>query len=233
MDYISNNKGCCITCKYFGYDEEYKQVCKTALDYTKTTHDTVKCVKYHSKFVPKGRKGNKLTIFLDIDGVLNAYPRKSNADILKEYIGMTEYFEHKYGTDWMRPDCLISFRKALDILVDKHGLQIDLVLSSAWRTIYTIDQLNKIFEHFLGNHRLTDTTGQGPSGRTPYLRGLQIRRYIKYKRIPRYVILDDEISHIFQLDRTYLTDMETGFEEKDINTFVDLCLYWTKRKFIY
>lgn len=161
----------------------------------------------------------KLTIFLDIDGVLNRYPDRDNLGIyLEEYERYTDIFEKRYKLDWMFPPCIYAFRTYVEKL-RLSGIEVNCILSSAWRIIYSIEKMNRVFEdRGFGKNFIIDRT---PSGMT---RGEEISHSIEEHSIKNYIIIDDEPCHIYQKDNLYQTGMQTGFTEEDIDKIYNLSM---------
>ena len=65
-----------------------------------------------------------------------------------------------------------------------------IILSSYWRTRYSIDEINKMFKNkgFIGT--ISDKTDE--QGEEHSERWNQIKRYIKKHKIKNFIILDDE-----------------------------------------
>lgn len=137
-----------------------------------------------------------LTIFLDIDGVLN-----------KE-------------SDWARPytinpSCIKSFLSALSKLSNKE--QVEIVLSSTWRTGFSKDGNHAPYIKDLLLHlNIVDITP--PSNKS---RQAEIEYYCKRNNISRYVVLDDDKSLFYNINtiNLYLTNYKTGFCVDDIKKF--------------
>lgn len=153
-----------------------------------------------------------ITVFLDIDGVLNRYPeRDSLGEYLVEYNAYTKLFDKKYKIDWMSPSCLKYFKEYVDKM-RLSGVDVKCILSSSWRVIFPLSRINKALEdHGFGKNFIMDKT-------VYYLRtrGEEIDNSVEDYDIKHYVIIDDEPCHIHQTDRILKTGMRTGFTKDDV-----------------
>ena len=131
-----------------------------------------------------------MTIFLDIDGVLNQLQGKY-------------YLDNK---------CIENLGK----LCKK--LRATVVLTSSWRFGYSrlgksTPQIEKLKQMF-SEHQIKI------SGRTADFRNRasEIKHYIQDNNITNYIILDDDITEFKgeKLDNTYIINCKTGLTEKDI-----------------
>ena len=119
----------------------------------------------------------KKYLFLDIDGVLNSF----------DDYNMT-------GDEFLKNLSHISFTisdKQMDLLnkiVEEYNPVV--ILSSYWRTRYSLKELNNIFKKngFVGKiSGITNKQGEEHKDRWK-----QIKQYIDSKNIKNYIILDDE-----------------------------------------
>ncbi len=120
---------------------------------------------------------NQKYLFLDIDGVLNSF----------DDYNMT-------GDTFLKNLDKISFIlsdnqiQILNNIVEKYNPTI--ILSSYWRTRYSVKEINRMFEQrgFIGE--ITDKTDE--KGKEHKDRWGQIKRYINKHNIKNFIILDDE-----------------------------------------
>jgi FMN phosphatase YigB (HAD superfamily) len=116
-------------------------------------------------------------LFLDIDGVLNSF----------DDYNMT-------GDEFLRKLSHISFKiskrqmNILNEIIKQYNPKI--ILSSYWRTRYSLKELNNIFKENGLEGKISDVTDS--KGEEHKDRWSQIKRYIDDKNIKNYIILDDE-----------------------------------------
>jgi len=148
----------------------------------------------------------KLTLFVDIDGVLNT---EDHLRRQKRQTGRTT------NRDW----CPIAMAH-LKLVVEYYNGQI--VVTSTWRYDHSLRQLKLLFEE-------NGVPGEYVIGVTPSLiyessgkvnRGDEIRQWIEEHLyaddIPRYVILDDIDEGLSQFgERFILCDPKVGFADKE------------------
>lgn len=149
---------------------------------------------------------SKLTLFVDIDGVLNT------EDHLRRQ-------KRKTGRTTNRNWCPIAMAH-LKLVVEYYNGQI--VVTSTWRYDHSLRQLKLLFEE-------NGVPGKYVVGMTPSLiyessgkvnRGDEIRQWIAEHLytddIPRYVILDDIDEGLSQFgERFILCDPKVGFADKE------------------
>ncbi len=158
----------------------------------------------------RNRERKRITIFLDIDGVLN---RKS---------------------DWRNPftlngECVSAFFKFLERAKHIYGDAV-IVLSSSWRlglsNTGAIDiNADSFVTDMLFQYGITinDVTPAYNAGRQK-----EIETYIKRHNIENYLVIDDDLSLFETPDslNIYVTDYRTGFCEVDI----DRAIRYLKRR---
>lgn len=146
---------------------------------------------------------NPKYLFLDIDGVLNSF---------NDYNMSYKTFLEKLNkiTFELNPKQI----KLLNNIVERYNPTI--VLSSYWRTRYTLDEINKLFKDkgFIGNISYkTDGNGKEHDDRWN-----QIKRFIDKQNVKNYIILDDE--HITKnkavVANFVKTDSYVGLNKKSI-----------------
>jgi len=128
----------------------------------------------------------KITIFLDIDGVLNTSDTAKKQKCLMDF-SLVENFNN---------------------FLEKHN-NIQIVVSSSWR--YAMDDLKK--ELTEGGFRFWHlVVGKTPTYAILTRRGEQIRRYIDDNNIDTFLVIDDDIDDIVTdihevfIVKTHLTD---------------------------
>lgn len=154
----------------------------------------------------ESRDKPKLTLFVDIDGVLNTEAH------LRKQVKETGKSTNK---NW----CPVAMAY-LKLVVEYYNGQI--VVSSTWRYDCSIRQLRELFE-------ANGLSGKYVVGVTPSLiheesgklnRGDEIRRWITEnlhaEEIPRYAILDDKNEGLGQFGERFIQcDPEVGFADKE------------------
>lgn len=159
----------------------------------------------------------QLTIFLDIDGVLN-----NSGDIaqmgLKEYREFANEFKKKYNCIFPLPDMnLKPFIRTINAL--KKKFEVKCILSSTWRfKRANIELLNKIlFDKGLTDSKLIiDRTCRYENK----VMGSEIQTYIDENKIGKYIILDDSSDMLpSQMNNFYKTSVLHGFNNKDEHRF--------------
>lgn len=91
-----------------------------------------------------------------------------------------------------------------------------IVLSSYWRTRYSLEEINKIFkEHgFIG--KISDKTDE--QGEEHSERWNQIKRYINQHKIKNFIILDDEKISNNEVSPNFIkTNSYKGLRKKHLN----------------
>lgn len=130
-------------------------------------------------------------IFLDIDGVLMPLNSPGNKELYKQgqklfnkYADFSEMEVATIKAHFFSTDAL----KNLDALIRKvqNLMPVRIVISSAWRLGFTVEQLQNIFSLHSFSKLIIDKTLQGLT------RGFEIHSWLqKHRAIERYVILDD------------------------------------------
>ncbi len=120
---------------------------------------------------------NQKYLFLDIDGVLNSF----------DDYNMTgdTFLKNLHKISFVLSDNQIQI---LNNIVEKYNPTI--ILSSYWRTRYSLEEINKIFKKhdFIGE--ITDKTDE--KGEEHKDRWAQIKRFIDKNHVKNFIILDDE-----------------------------------------
>ncbi len=148
----------------------------------------------------------KLTIFVDIDGVLNTETH------LRRQIRET-------GSSSSRNWCPVAMAH-LKLLVEYYNGQI--VVSSTWRYDLSLRQLKTLFEDngVPGKYVVDVTPSLIHENSGNVTRGDEIRRWISENlyadEIPRYVILDDMDEGLSQFGERFIhCDPKVGFADKE------------------
>jgi hypothetical protein len=143
-------------------------------------------------------------IFLDFDGVLN-----SATSFLYEVNRRNKHKEQGVKgpvNETLSLHCCAAFQFVLDQYPD-----VKVVLSTTWRTMFTIDWLKaKLEEYHIDSSRVIDKTPQTFGGN----RGREIEIWLRdHPEITHFVAIDDNddgISAYFGKDRFVQTDWERG-----------------------
>ena len=124
-------------------------------------------------------KNNKETkyLFLDIDGVLNSFDdyNMTGKEFLKKLNDISFILSKKQI-------------RLLNEIVKEYNPKI--VLSSYWRTRYSIDEINKMFKENGCVGQIIDMTDD--NGKEHKERWSQIKRYIDKHNVKNFIILDDD-----------------------------------------
>lgn len=150
-----------------------------------------------------------MTIFLDIDGVLNKQ------------------------SDWIKPftinqACLNVFIQLVKELKKRYK-EVDIVLTSTWRNSLAKNSNNELVS---GKTNILDETfkknGLSIYGTTPVsnkTRQEEIEYYIRRNNITHFITIDDDLSLFTNpiAVNLYLTDYTTGLTSKDIKKILKLC----------
>ena len=149
-----------------------------------------------------------LTVFLDVDGVLNKQSDWSTAFTLNE-------------------ECISAFSKLWQEL-SKYYIP-KLVLISTWRSGKGREQNTESYDYLVGTLKgigikISDTTPLTNKGRQN-----EVEYYIRRNRVGNYVILDDDESLYDQPEKLciYYPEYTTGLEESDVKKIVNVIM---KRK---
>lgn len=116
-------------------------------------------------------------LFLDIDGVMNSFDdyKMSGKKFMKNIHKLTFKLSKKQI-------------KLINKIVENYNPKI--ILSSYWRTRYSLDEINKIFKDKGFKGTIADYTDH--KGEEHDDRWNQIKRYIDKNQVKNYIILDDE-----------------------------------------
>jgi hypothetical protein len=148
----------------------------------------------------------KLTIFVDIDGVLNteAHHRRQ---------------VRRSGRSTNQKWCPIAMAH-LKLLVEYYNGQI--VVSSTWRYDHSLRQLRELFDDngVPGKYVVDVTPSLIYENSGKITRGDEIRRWIQEhlnpEDIPRYIILDDIDEDLSQFGERFIQcDPQVGFADKE------------------
>jgi len=154
----------------------------------------------------------KPIIFLDIDGVLTTYYEYSKSR--KKFWDKHE-FAHELNIPYsFNPGCV----KVLNEILEK--TDADIVLSSDWRTHWTLQELVNIFKFNKVIKFPMDVTDVLPTSMS-YLernRGSEIRTYIQvHPALDRYVIVDDlDLSKFVPVEHFVRTIEREGLKQSNI-----------------
>jgi hypothetical protein len=153
----------------------------------------------------------KPTIFLDIDGVMCCYNEYySNRVKFRKKHKIAEELNIPYG---FNPGCV----KVLNEILEK--TDADIVLTSDWRTHYSLQTLDNIFKFNKVIKSPVDVTDVHPTSMS-YLeknRGGEIDMYIKKHNVEIYVIIDDlDLSNYVEKNRFVLTIEREGIKQSNI-----------------
>lgn len=165
----------------------------------------------------------KPCIFLDIDGVINPHRRKNSYqfDYNLPNVLAKELNHPKIATlnAYLVNQIYHCFSKEsiqyIKELIKKYDAQI--IITSSWRLVYTLDQLKTMFDIFdLGKYII---------GTTPLIssRTKAIQDYLREKHVTSYIILDDfDMSSAFDYHFIYVRNVfsEQDFKKADYALFI-------------
>lgn len=148
----------------------------------------------------------KLTLFVDIDGVLNT------EDHLRKQVRAKGYSS---GMNW----CPLAMAH-LKLIVEYYNGQV--VVTSTWRHNHSLRQLKVLFEDngLPGEHVVGVTPSLIYENSGKMTRGDEIRRWVRDnlnpEEIPRYVILDSMDEGLSQFGERFIhCDPRVGFADKE------------------
>lgn len=157
-------------------------------------------------------------IFLDIDGVLNNEVYSKQKYDEWEKLGRPQRKRFDENSDNFDPRCM----ELLNELITSTGAEV--VISSAWRSGHTKEELQVLFEQYGFKHKILDYTPR--MGHAATVRGNEIKWWIHenkeligpdYWRWYDYVILDDDSDMLLEQRNNFLCiNGYMGLTPKDI-----------------
>lgn len=166
-------------------------------------------------------------LFLDVDGVLNSVDWMKRRPSKIEWARQMNISEEEFGTnrlDWalrsFDPDAV----RALNRFVTLTGASV--VMSSTWRTMYSLDKLEMMLRYHGFEHHLVGATPERVNVETPVgrRRGEQIKAWLTtvfgtwQPHGVEIVILDDDSDMAELLPRLFHTPHEYGFRDCDVES---------------
>ena len=160
----------------------------------------------------------KLTIFLDIDGVLNHEPETRDCgSALSKYAGDLP----AGGFSLLCPSCIERLNELIIcVYTEAKYTEVVIICSSTWRLYWNAIELGRMlglagFDYEIGG-RTTRKNGQ---------RGQQILDYIKENPTDKYIALDDDTFDMDLVkDNQVVTNYQTGFDNKALDRAINLIL---------
>lgn len=144
-------------------------------------------------------------LFLDIDGVLNSFKWA-----ILNPPGLL--FRTIQDIDPSNMKVLVSF------LNEKKDIQV--VISSDWRKLVSLEELKNIFSHF--GFPIERIIGYTPVHLNSHKRGEEISSFLKNNLVESYVILDND-NFVEELSsRLVLTDPNEGLIDSDLTKLKEL-----------
>ena len=145
-------------------------------------------------------------IFLDIDGVLNNNDTMSLYTLLPQIDIGFKYMDHL--SPW-----------AISLLneVIKSNSETKVVITSTWRELLTLEQIDKVLRYYGFKGEILDKTLINSDSKL--IRGNEIQNWLnsnKHLNITSYVIVDDDNDMGYLLQRLARIDGESGIREKDV-----------------
>ena len=159
----------------------------------------------------------KLTLFLDIDGVLNHNPQTPDCgNALRKFAG-----DNPNGFDLICPKCVERVNKLIGAAVAyAHYDEVEIVLSSTWRryfdSIKVDDKLGRAgFDYHID--ALTPINEKH--------RGQQIHDYMEDNPTDAFIVLDDDTYDMDLVkDNQIATDFKLGFDDTSLEKALKLIM---------
>ncbi len=134
-----------------------------------------------------------MTIFLDIDGVMNVIPT----------------FEHLPFT----PESIEVLNRMTNYL------EADIVISSSWRLLRTVSELQELMKERGVTGNVSGKTSRSQTGQ----RGEEILDYVVEHGIRHFIVLDDEISDMaLVMAHVHQTNYRKGLTLQEIPAILEL-----------
>jgi hypothetical protein len=153
--------------------------------------------------------GKKNILFLDIDGVLNS--------INSTIINLVRYGE--VPEDDISEECVALLNWVLSDNMANGKYNIDIVISSTWRLLHSLDDIRSILERngFLFSECIIDSTP-----RIKGHRGLEIDKWLKENgnNVNDFVILDDDSDMDPHMDKLVQCKGELGLTYKNVEEII-------------
>ncbi len=156
----------------------------------------------------------KLTIFLDIDGVLNHEHDAKDCKVGPKVMG-------ERGWVILCKECIDRLNQLIACAItEAHYDEVDVVVSSTWRKYLDSRALGIVLSSYGYNFTIDGATAVNDSKR-----GQQIVDYMKKHSTDAYVVLDD-YTHDMALvtSRQTVTSYKSGFDENCLNQAISLIL---------
>jgi uncharacterized protein YihD (DUF1040 family) len=154
------------------------------------------------------KKSPNMLLFLDIDGVLNKYPKYDDSEIKKDISKLTNYIDS---------DCVARLNEIVDLF------NPTIILSSYWRRAGKLEDIQKILESKGFKGKLSDKTPE--VGKEHKERYEQIEKVLKEYKPDIYIILDDSIldeNPEFEDPNWIRTDRKTGLSHNDVDKIIKI-----------
>lgn len=158
-------------------------------------------------------------VFLDIDGVLNSYA----------------YWKWQKARKGETEPKIINMAQWKLEAVDKHAVSrlnrlheetgCVYVLSSTWRILESLEDMQALLEHHGFTGKLVDKTTTATMGDHTSCRGLQCAEWLSRhqdKNITSFICLDDDSDFANMPDRLVRTKTETGLLDKHVERAISL-----------
>lgn len=135
----------------------------------------------------------KRVVFLDVDGVLNNYTTRQ---VLPA------------GGIGIDPVNVTNLNKLIECV------DVDIVLSSTWRLLYSLSSLNRLLQQVGFKGRVLERTIEIMAA---YNRGEEIQEWLdRYPDVTQFVILDDDNDMDHLIDHLVQTDPKVGLTMEDV-----------------
>lgn len=167
---------------------------------------------------------NNLTIFLDIDGVLNHAGKAFKTYKFQMSPSYGKWYKVEFSEDNLR-----NFNSLIDILGKE---RVDVVISSSWRQIFSLTELKNIFSYMSINCNITGVTKDLLYDCKTKGRGDEINQYIIDNNLNKenIIILDDNDDmvhdHLFErfVQTEFYDEQSGGFQEKHIDQVLNILI---------
>lgn len=173
-------------------------------------------------------------LFLDVDGVLNStewYRCRPSTDEWAATMNISPEMYRHDRIEWAMRSIDPAAVRALNAIVTRSSARV--VVSSTWRTMYSLSQLERMLRYLGFEHHLIGATPESSTVRTRghegrIYRGDEITAWLRTmfhdsgEFAVSVVILDDDSDMGDLSPRLYQTSHDVGLRATDVDAVVDL-----------